>query len=30
VKASPEFIKMREQVLKIIFGDEDATGGDHV
>jgi taurine transport system ATP-binding protein len=30
VKASPEFIKMREQVLKIIFGDEEAGGGDHV
>jgi taurine transport system ATP-binding protein len=30
VKASPEFIKMREQVLKIIFGDEEAAGGDHV
>jgi taurine transport system ATP-binding protein len=30
VKASPDFIKMREQVLKIIFGDEEAAGGDHV
>lgn len=30
VKASPEFIKMRERVLKIIFGDEEAAGGDHV
>ncbi len=30
VKASPEFIGMREQVLKIIFGDEEASGGDHV
>jgi taurine transport system ATP-binding protein len=30
VKASAEFIKIREQVLKIIFGDEEAAGGDHV
>ena len=30
VKASPEFIKMREQILAIIFGDELALGGDHV
>jgi taurine transport system ATP-binding protein len=30
VKASQDFIKMREKVLKIIFGDEEATGGDHV
>jgi taurine transport system ATP-binding protein len=30
VKASPDFIKMRERVLKIIFGDEEAAGGDHV
>ena len=29
VKASQDFIKMREKVLKIIFGDEEA-GGDHV
>ncbi len=30
VKASPDFIGMREQVLRIIFGDEEALGGDHV
>lgn len=31
VKASAEFIKQREDVLKIIFGDELAAGGgDHV
>jgi ABC-type taurine transport system ATPase subunit len=30
VKASQDFIKMREKVLKIIFGDEEAGGGDHV
>jgi taurine transport system ATP-binding protein len=30
VKASPEFIKMREKVLKIIFSDEETAGGDHV
>lgn len=30
VKASADFIKMRERVLKIIFGDEEAGGGDHV
>jgi taurine transport system ATP-binding protein len=30
VKASPEFIKMREKILQIIFGDEEAAGGDHV
>ena len=30
VKASQDFIKMREKVLKIIFGDEEAAGGDHV
>ena len=30
VKASADFIRMREQVLKIIFGDEEAGGGDHV
>ncbi len=30
VKASADFIKTREQVLKIIFGDEEAGGGDHV
>jgi taurine transport system ATP-binding protein len=30
VKASPDFIKMREKVLKIIFGDEEAVRGDHV
>ncbi len=30
VKASPEFIKMRERVLKIIFGDEESAGSDHV
>lgn len=30
VKASPDFIKMREQVLAIIFGDELDVGGDHV
>ena len=29
VKASQDFIKMREKVLKIIFGDE-AAGADHV
>ncbi len=28
VKASPEFIRMREKVLAIIFGDE-AAGGEH-
>ncbi len=30
VKASQDFIRMRERVLKIIFGDEEAGGGDHV
>jgi taurine transport system ATP-binding protein len=30
VKASQDFIRMREKVLKIIFGDEEAGGGDHV
>jgi taurine transport system ATP-binding protein len=30
VKASPDFIAMREKVLAIIFGDELALGGDHV
>lgn len=30
VKASQAFIKMRESVLKIIFGDEETGGGDHV
>jgi len=30
VKAAPDFIAMRELVLKIIFGDEEAVGGDHV
>ena len=25
VKASPEFIRLREQVLKIIFADEEAV-----
>jgi taurine transport system ATP-binding protein len=30
IKSSPDFIKMREAVLKIIFGDEEAAGGDHV
>lgn len=30
VKASAEFIGMRERVLAIIFGDELAAGGDHV
>ena len=30
VKASQDFIKMRERILKIIFGDEEAGGGDHV
>jgi len=30
IKASADFIAMREQVLAIIFGDELAMGGDHV
>lgn len=30
VKSSPDFIKMREVVLKIIFGDEETGGMDHV
>ncbi len=30
VKASADFIAMREKVLAIIFGDEIAMGGDHV
>ncbi len=30
IKASADFIAMREQVLAIIFGDELALGGDHV
>jgi taurine transport system ATP-binding protein len=30
VKASPDFIRRREEVLKIVFGDERALGGDHV
>ena len=30
VKASAEFIAMREKVLAIIFGDEMAMEGDHV
>ena len=30
VKASADFIAMREKVLAIIFGDERAVGGDHV
>jgi taurine transport system ATP-binding protein len=30
VKASADFIAMREKVLAIIFGDEMALGGDHV
>jgi taurine transport system ATP-binding protein len=30
VKSSPDFIKMRETVLKIIFGDEEAGSTDHV
>ncbi len=30
VKASADFIQMRERVLAIIFGDERAVGGDHV
>jgi taurine transport system ATP-binding protein len=30
IKASPDFIGMRETILKIIFGDERAAGGDHV
>mgnify|MGYP000476459749 CR=1 FL=1 len=30
IKASPDFIAMREQVLAIIFGDELAKEGDHV
>jgi taurine transport system ATP-binding protein len=30
IKASPDFIRMREKILKIIFGDEEAAGGDHV
>jgi len=30
VKASADFIAMREKVLAIIFGDEIALGGDHV
>ena len=29
-KALTQLIKMREKVLKIIFGDEEAAGGDHV
>ena len=30
VKASQDFIRMREKVLGIIFGDEEAGGADHV
>ena len=30
IKSSPDFIKMRETVLHIIFDDEEAGGGDHV
>jgi len=30
VKASPDFIEMREKILAIIFSDELAAGGDHV
>ena len=30
VKSSPDFIEMRETVLKIIFGDEEAGSADHV
>jgi taurine transport system ATP-binding protein len=30
VKSSPDFIKMRETVLKIIFGDEETGSQDHV
>ncbi|MEZ5842468.1 MAG: taurine ABC transporter ATP-binding protein [Hyphomicrobiaceae bacterium] len=30
VKASADFIRQREDVLKIIFGDEREGGGDHV
>lgn len=30
VKASPDFIEMREKILAIIFSDELAVGGDHV
>ena len=30
IKASPDFIRMREVVLKIIFGDEEAGSTDHV
>ncbi len=30
VKSSPEFIRLREQVLGIIFGDEEAGSLDHV
>jgi taurine transport system ATP-binding protein len=30
VKSSPDFIRLREQVLGIIFGDEEAASRDHV
>ena len=30
IKSSPDFIEMRETVLKIIFGDEKGAGADHV
>ncbi len=30
VKSDPDFIKMREVVLGIIYGDEKAVGGNHV